>query len=271
MKRYYLFLLTCILVFFSQSIQAQKFAYQKAGVYLLKNDFTEAKNLNNATYILQIIKYSDTNYTCRYYNKFGPMIKQEVFLDSNLSIPNGCFMWYDGSGNIDGIAHVYRGRKTDFTYYDDNIKPFVYIRYKDGKIFERRDYSLNIYTDSAGNTHNLAEMEERSEKFIRDSIKDKTPANADNNWNNYLSKHLVLTNRFQQSMPPGHYRITVSFLIDTDGKVDEVMLYHSVEWSEDMEVFSLFENGPQWQPAVQNGKNVIYRQKEDLDFTIGNN
>jgi hypothetical protein len=116
-----------------QCIQIQEFAYKRASVYLLKKDFTEAKNLDKATYLLQIIKYSNTNYSCRYYNKFGPMMKQEVFLDSSLSIPNGWFLWYDNNGNLDSLAHVYRGHKTEWTYYSDSIQSLVHIKYKNGR------------------------------------------------------------------------------------------------------------------------------------------
>jgi hypothetical protein len=44
--------------------------------------FTNAKKIDDAIYLLQVIKHSDTEYVCRYYNKFGPMVRQETFLDS---------------------------------------------------------------------------------------------------------------------------------------------------------------------------------------------
>ena len=93
--------IACIAILFSifQPVAAQNFAYQKAEVYLLNGDFSGTKDINSATYLLQVTKYSDTLYTCRYYRKFGPMLKQESFLDADFSTPNGMFGWYDEKGN----------------------------------------------------------------------------------------------------------------------------------------------------------------------------
>lgn len=277
MKCYYFIPVICILLFFSQYIQAQKFAYKNADVYLLHNDFTPAKNFNDAACILQIIKYSDTNYTCRFYNKFGPMIKQETFFDSGLSISNGWFMWYGNNGNLDSTTYIYRGHKIKSTYYDNNVKPVVYIKYKDDKMFEKRDYVQNIYIDSVGNSSNLTDVEKKEnegyERYLRDSSSSSSKnlsASSNANWSKYINKHLLVTDRFEGSMPPGHYRIIVSFLINTDGKIDEVQVLHSIEWSQDLEILKIFENGPHWQPATQNGKSVIYRQRQNFDFVIGN-
>jgi protein TonB len=267
MRNYYFIPAICILLFCSRHVHAQN-----TGAFLLKNDFTATSNQNEAVYLLHVIKYDDTNYICRYYNKFGPMIKQEAFLDSNLSIPNGRFLWYDKNGNLDSAAQVYRGHKTEWTYYNDSIIPIIYIKYKNGNIFEKRDHLQNIYMDSVGNIRNLTDVEkeehEKYEQYQKDSGKYQIPAGFNNNWNKYINKQLGVTNRFK-SMPAGQYYITVSFLITKEGKVDQVELLHSIEWSQDLEVLQIFEKSPPWQPAVQNGKNVIYRQRQNLGFTIG--
>lgn len=265
----------CIILFFSffQWADGQTYAYTKATVYLLKDDFTAAKKINEATYLLQVVKRSDTEYVCRYYNKFGPMLKQETFLDSDLSIPNGSFLWYGVKGAADSAAVVYRGRKTSFTTYDDSLKTTIHIQYRNGNVYEKRDYLTNIYTDSIGNTYDLAEKE----KAERDSHLQFKKAQADTNqieakfpgqWNRYIDKHLLVPDRFSQNLPDGIYHATVSFRVDKDGKVDQVELLRSVEWSADLEIFRTIENSPLWTPAVQFGRNVVYRQKQNLTFQI---
>lgn len=93
------------------------------------------------------------------------MLKQESFLDAGLSIPNGSFLWYGVRGTLDSEELVYRGMKTSFTAFDDSFKTTVYIKYSNGSVYEKRDYITNRYTDSAGNTYDLAEKE----KAERDS------------------------------------------------------------------------------------------------------
>jgi protein TonB len=199
------------------------------------------------------------------------MLKQETFFDSNLSIPNGVFVWYDAKGNVDSFAQVYKGRKTSYVSYDDNLKPIVSAKYKNGSLFEKRDYLLNTYTDSTGNTSDLKEKQERDK--LPDSITTTQKAasfgsNGHNEWNKYVEKHLRVPDRFENVMQNGSYEVVASFLITKEGKVDEVFLMRSCEWSADLEVFKIFEDSPLWQPATQNGNNVIYRQKESFTFSV---
>jgi hypothetical protein len=77
---------------------------QEDGIfYLMKIDWSATKNIDKAAYFMQVIQENDSTYICRFYNKYGPMIRQETFLDSALSIPNGRFCWYDAKGNLDSI------------------------------------------------------------------------------------------------------------------------------------------------------------------------
>jgi protein TonB len=69
-------------------------------------------------------------------------------------------------------------------------------------------------------------------------------------------------------MGKGKYVVIVNFLIDKEGKVRDVSFEKSCEWSADAEVFRVFKNAPAWIPAQQNGKAVIYRQKQALTFTV---
>lgn len=48
----------------------------------------------------------------------------------------------------------------------------------------------------------------------------------------------------------------------------ELYLVKSCEWSADAEVFRVFKNVPKWIPAQQNGKPVIYRQKQALTYVV---
>ncbi len=268
----YIFCTVLFLVFIEWA-NAQAYAYTKAEVYLLKDDFTNVKKIDDASYFLHIVKHSDTQYVCRYYNTFGPMLKQETFLDSGLSIPNGSFLWYDAKGILDSIAEVYRGRKTSFTVFDDSLKTTVYIEYRNGAVYEKRDHITNIYTDSTGNTYNLAEKEkEEGDRLLQwkrpQADTNQTEAIFPGNWNKYLDRHLLVPDRFSQSFPVGKYHATVSFRVTKEGKLDEVTILRSLEWSVDLEIFQTYDDSPLWKPAVQCGQNVIYRQRHNLEFRI---
>ena len=76
------------LMILSIHIHAQKLDDE---FYAFNADWSAAKSLDECTYFMQEIKNSDTEFVCRYYNKLGPMVKQETYKDAELTIPNGRF------------------------------------------------------------------------------------------------------------------------------------------------------------------------------------
>jgi len=185
-------------------------------------------------------------------------------------------LWYDQKGTADSEAVVYRGRKTVFTLYDDNLKAIISIKYRNGDVYEKTDRITNVYTDSAGNKRNLAEKEEEERNSFSLSKKAQTDTNETEPlfpggvgaWNSYVDKNLLIPDRFRTNLPDGRYDVIVSFRINKEGKVDEVKLLRSVEWSFDLEIFKIFENSPSWEPAVQFGKIVSYRQKQNIPYML---
>src|SRR4051812_40151777 len=166
-------------------------------VYFLDKNWKAVSTIEKADYFMQLIKDNDTTYTCRYYNKEGPMIKQEVFRNEDLTIPNGLFCWYNAKGDLDSMGIVYEGRKHGYwSFYNDSNKVTLAIWYNMGSIFEKKDYISDVYTDSAGNTSSLSEKEKRDlELFITDSIAGEVQKatfgkNSTKEWQKYMNSHV---------------------------------------------------------------------------------
>ena len=243
--------------------------------YIFKNDWSSAPDLASAAYFMHPEKENDSTYVCRFYNKTGPMVKQESFKDEQLSIPNGRFCWYNSEGYLDSIGWVKDGHKDDsWTYYRKD-KSYLSIKYKDGKIFEKRDSDADIYMDSTGAQSSLKEklikdsIYRDSLMLARDSVKpNQVEAKFKGNWNGYLERNLKTPERLINVMGTGKHFVTISFRIDKEGNVSEILLFKSCEWSADAEVLRVLKNSPRWEPAQQNGKPVIYRQRQMLAFTV---
>jgi antitoxin component YwqK of YwqJK toxin-antitoxin module len=242
-------------------------------IYLLDKNWKAVRDMDKADYFMQLIKDNDTTYTCRYYNKEGPMIKQEVFMDEDLTIPHGLFCWYNAKGDLDSMGRVYRGEKHGYwSFYNDSNKVTLSVRYNMGSIFEKKDYISDVYTDSSGNTSSLSEKEKRDhELFIADSIAGRLQrANFGKNgkieWQKYMNSHVKPSDRFAQIFKTGCCTVISSFLVDTTGNITEVYLTHSCEWSADATVISAVQKSPKWNPTIRNGKPVIYRQKQAISF-----
>ena len=232
---------------FSQSANESFYAFNK--------DWTAAPSLDKCTYFMQEIKKSDTEYICRYYNKLGPMIKQESYRDEALSMPNGFFCWYDENGKIDSCGQVLSFKKDGKWEYflGDSTKLSYYEEYDKGKFIKRDSYHFSDTTSGENDT----------------TEKEATFGNNKSSWDKYIETHLKVPDRFTRVIvKPGKYIVTVSFVVNKTGSVEQVVLLKSVEWSADAEVFRIIENSPAWQPATQKGKPVMYRQKQNLTFAV---
>jgi hypothetical protein len=224
--------------------------------YAFNADWSAAKSVDASTYFMHEIKKSDTEYVCRYYNKFGPMIKQESFRDADLSIPNGVFCWYNSGGYLDSSGSVLNGRKDGSWGYfmNDSLKRYSE-KYEGGKLIEKEVYQKRDTTQTEKDT----------------TQKEATYGKVEGAWNKYISSKIGTPDRFVKNMPTGRYVVTVSFVINKTGKVQDVVLLKSVEWSADAEVFKAIENSPVWTPAMQKGLPVLYRQKQNISFAVSNN
>lgn len=102
---------------------------------LYKKDWSLAADINSAAYFMHRVVDNDTTYTCRYYQKNGPLVKLETYYDSNLSIPNGLFAWYNYRGYLDSTGFVFRGKKDKTWRYGFNA---------DGKASMVEEFSSGI-------------------------------------------------------------------------------------------------------------------------------
>ena len=68
--------------------------------------------------------------------------------------------------------------------------------------------------------------------------------------------------------PPGNYTVVVSFLVDKEGNISEVKAENDPGYGTADEAVRVIQRGPKWKPAVQNGRNVIYRQRQSITFQV---
>ncbi len=268
--KYLLFCAVLIFLYSFQPLHAQKKKRKDEveSFYLLKQDWSVAPDLASAVYFMQVIKDNDSSYICRYYNKNGPMVKQESFKNEELTIPNGRFCWYNNDGFLDSVGQVTNGHKDGYWEYYSNQKRYLAIRYKNRQIVEKLDYDAGIYTDSSGTQSSLKEKF-TGDSLLSDNLKPvQVAAKFNGDWKNYINKNLRTPERLGNVMGKGRYVVAVSFLIDKEGNVKDVFLMKSSEWSADTEALRVFQSAPKWIPAQQNGTPVAYRQKEALTFVV---
>ena len=104
-------------------------------------------------------------------------------------------------------------------------------------------------------------------EFKTVQIQAKFPG-GDAEWRKYLERNLNRDLPNQNGAPAGRYPVVVSFLVDKEGNISEVKAENNPGYGTAEEAVRVIKKGPKWIPAVQNGRNVIYRQRQTIIFQI---
>lgn len=87
-------------------------------------------------------------------------------------------------------------------------------------------------------------------------------------WNKYLKRNLDAQTPANEGALAGNYTVTVSFLVSKDGSISEVKALNDPGYGCSAEAVRVIKKGPHWEPAVQNGQKVIYRQVQNITFRV---
>lgn len=93
-------------------------------------------------------------------------------------------------------------------------------------------------------------------------------------WQRYLEANLNVDLGARYLKPKRGQTITqqaiVSFLVDTSGNISEVQILNPGDVHPKLaaETMRVIKEGPKWLPATQNGKKVIYRQKQSVTWQV---
>jgi protein TonB len=104
-------------------------------------------------------------------------------------------------------------------------------------------------------------------EFTSVQVEAKFPGGQDA-WRKFLERNLNNQTPADNGAAPGNYTVTVSFLVDKSGNISEVKALTDPGYGCAAEAVRVIQKGPKWTPAIQNGRNVIYRQKQNITFQV---
>ncbi len=111
------------------------------------------------------------------------------------------------------------------------------------------------------------ETEDYDKEFKNVQIEAKFPG-GEKEWRKFLERNLDNNAPVDNGAPPGRYSVLVSFIVDKGGNVSEVKAENNPGYGTAEEAVRVIKRGPKWVPAVQNGRNVIYRQRQSITFVV---
>ena len=87
-------------------------------------------------------------------------------------------------------------------------------------------------------------------------------------WIKYLERNLNRDLPIENGAPAGKYVVTLSFIVDKNGAISDVQAENDPGYGTKDEAIRVIKKGPNWKPAVQNGRNVIYRHIQNIIFVV---
>lgn len=87
-------------------------------------------------------------------------------------------------------------------------------------------------------------------------------------WNKYLTRNLNSSVPVDNGAPSGKYTVILSFIVDKNGNISDINAENDPGYGTKEEATRVLKKGGGWKPAVQNGRNVIYRHRQSISFQV---
>jgi hypothetical protein len=174
------------------------------------------------------------------------------YIDKELKIQQDTAKYYLEDGN-----YIYK------EYYEAGHERYLEKFYSNGKLwcyaFFNKDGSVKKTQGWDGNGNEIANFIFQKEAQF--------PGGAEG-WYRYLEKNLQIDLPTRNGAPVGRYTVTVSFLINKEGKTDGVTAENDPGYGTAQEAVRVIKESGDWIPAVQYGQKVVYRQRQSISFVV---
>ena len=152
----------------------------------------------------------------------------------------------------------------------ENVSPIVfsYLEKKRRNEFEEMGEDANPAPKESSLEDPLASTEEETNKIFTSVQIQSTFPGGSEAWVKFLSRTLNRDLPVENGAPAGRYAVTVSFVVARDGSISDVKAENDPGYGTAAEAVRVIKKGPNWTPAQQNGRNVIYRHRQAIVFQV---
>ncbi len=111
--------------------------------------------------------------------------------------------------------------------------------------------------------------EDYDKVFTKVEKEAKFPGGPDG-WRRFLERNLNANVAADDGAPIGNYSVKVQFIVDKQGNISNVQAIEKPKGCPSCgpEAEKVIKRGPKWEPAVQNGRNVIYQAIQFITFQV---
>lgn len=87
-------------------------------------------------------------------------------------------------------------------------------------------------------------------------------------WRKFLERNLDANTPVDNGAREGQYTVVVQFVVDKEGKISDVKAITNHGFGMEEEAVKVIRKGPNWVPAVQNGRNVKAYRRQPITFVV---
>ena len=109
------------------------------------------------------------------------------------------------------------------------------------------------------------------DKVVKDPqifTKVEIDARFDGNWEKFLLRNLNAQIPIDNNAPPGNYKVTMQFVVDTDGTVSDIKALSNHGYGLEQEAIRVLKKATKWEPAIQNGREVKAYRIQSITFQV---
>ncbi len=87
-------------------------------------------------------------------------------------------------------------------------------------------------------------------------------------WRKFLERNLDANTPVDNGAREGQYTVVIQFIVDKEGKISDVKAMTKHGFGMEEEAMRVIRKGPNWVPAVQNGRNVKAYRRQPITFVV---
>ncbi len=124
-----------------------------------------------------------------------------------------------------------------------------------------------VVVDQGKQIVEVKKEDDENKIFDKVEIEAKFPG-GDSKWRQYLERNADGQVATDNGAPAGTYTVVVQFVVDKEGKISDVKALTNHGYGMEKEAMRVIQRGPDWIPAVQNGRQVKAYRKQPITFQV---
>lgn len=244
-------LFTSILLVNTILTYSQRNKKTEENFYAFDENWQEA-SIEKAVYFARSKKINDTCWQWDTYHMHGPLVKTERFKDEKGSAAHGRYVTYNRLGSVDSVCYYSNGFMHGTLHIYNDSSGVIEQKYDMGKLVSTK-------------TIKRKDPKQKDTAAKKDEKESEYPGGL-SAWQRYLNRNLRYPDRAIRAKIQG--MVVVSFIVDTEGNIEDPMIWESIEYSLDEVALNIISDSPQWVPAIQFGKKVKSYKRQPVAFRL---